>query len=716
MTLLMKIPNAPFVLALMLAQLVSAQDDWMPANGRSVDHVLALMVNAKGHVFAGTNAGGVLRSTDYGATWAGVSQGLPSGAVFALAQDTKGRMLAGIQGSFNQDGVYFSRDEGCSWKQIIGENEEFKNSVRCFAFTPSGAIVVGTYGGTFRTDDLGKFWAQTTFENQFVEAVASTAQGLVFAGTRQSIFVSRDEGKTWEPHNAGLPNGGGAYLFYADDNGDLFAASYRHGLVRLLRNGMAWQPLNTGLLQYDVNALTGDGRNTLFVALRDLGIFRSQDYGENWTPTSNEFTSLQIRAMAAQRGGRVYASVNYGNLFRSNDNGQTWESITPGALYYSTTSALLAEEGGAMLAGADAGVFRTRDHGRTWTQLLGSPTQPIFILALARDTLTDELWAASFLQGIFRSQDSGKSWQSRNNGLHGPGIDMIVIDARHGYVYALAKAYGIFFSSDRGTSWSLRNNGLLSIGLSALALAPDGSVLVGTYINEIYRSQNHGESWTQIKVTESGRGIIHAFFVDAEATIFAGTDNGILRSTDNGESWQPLRNDLEGIAVRSFAKSRAGQFFVGTEYHGVLRSLDNGATWVSFNRGRSGSRVHALAFDRNEYLFVGTQGAGVFRTVLPMVSFSENNPNPANVFALGQNFPNPFNFSTTIAFTLSAGLDVTLQVYDAVGREVATLRREFLQPGAYSISWCGEGMASGVYYYRLQAGKQVQTKKLLFIK
>jgi hypothetical protein len=85
-------------------------------------------------------------------------------------------------------------------------------------------------------------------------------------------------------------------------------------------------------------------------------------------------------------------------------------------------------------------------------------------------------------------------------------------------------------------------------------------------------------------------------------------------------------------------------------------------------------------------------------------------------YNLGQNFPNPFNPSTEIQFSLPHRNFVTLKIFDLLGREVATLVSEELSAGNYSTRWDAAGMPSGVYFYRLQAGEFVETKKLLLLR
>jgi hypothetical protein len=87
------------------------------------------------------------------------------------------------------------------------------------------------------------------------------------------------------------------------------------------------------------------------------------------------------------------------------------------------------------------------------------------------------------------------------------------------------------------------------------------------------------------------------------------------------------------------------------------------------------------------------------------------------LFELKQNYPNPFNPSTTILFNLASKSQVTLKIYDILGREVTFLvNNETMSAGKYSKQWNAANMPSGIYFYRLQAGNFVQTKKLVLLK
>jgi hypothetical protein len=100
---------------------------------------------------------------------------------------------------------------------------------------------------------------------------------------------------------------------------------------------------------------------------------------------------------------------------------------------------------------------------------------------------------------------------------------------------------------------------------------------------------------------------------------------------------------------------------------------------------------------------------------LKKVSGDTNNSIPT-VYALEQNYPNPFNPTTTINYQLPEKGHANLRVYDILGNLVTTLLDEELNPGYYSVTWDASGLASGIYFYRLNSGSFVSTKKLILLK
>src|SRR4030095_8592563 len=97
------------------------------------------------------------------------------------------------------------------------------------------------------------------------------------------------------------------------------------------------------------------------------------------------------------------------------------------------------------------------------------------------------------------------------------------------------------------------------------------------------------------------------------------------------------------------------------------------------------------------------------------VGVNQNNQTAVD-FSLSQNYPNPFNPVTTIHFSVPKKSNVSFKIYDAIGREVKALINQVYDKGSYQIQWNAENCASGVYYYRINAGEFYDMKKMTLIK
>ena len=126
-------------------------------------------------------------------------------------------------------------------------------------------------------------------------------------------------------------------------------------------------------------------------------------------------------------------------------------------------------------------------------------------------------------------------------------------------------------------------------------------------------------------------------------------------------------------------------------------------------------------FRRRGSLSLGTYGSGVWQRQLPNPLAGVNNQTAPDGFMLSQNYPNPFNPVTNIRFDIpppkgDRGRMVRVIIYDLLGREVATLVNEHLNPGTYEVSWDGSNYPSGVYYYKLVTDSFTETRKMVLIK
>ncbi|MGE5435592.1 MAG: T9SS type A sorting domain-containing protein, partial [Syntrophothermus sp.] len=85
-------------------------------------------------------------------------------------------------------------------------------------------------------------------------------------------------------------------------------------------------------------------------------------------------------------------------------------------------------------------------------------------------------------------------------------------------------------------------------------------------------------------------------------------------------------------------------------------------------------------------------------------------------YLLYQSFPNPFNPSATIRYSVPVGDIVKIKVYDILGKEISTLVNEYQTPGTYNVEFNCGNFSSGIYFYRMQSGNFVDVKKMILIK
>jgi hypothetical protein len=164
----------------------------------------------------------------------------------------------------------------------------------------------------------------------------------------------------------------------------------------------------------------------------------------------------------------------------------------------------------------------------------------------------------------------------------------------------------------------------------------------------------------------------------------------------------------------------------GVSANYVARFNTQTNTWSTLGTGSSNgvnNWVYELAVVGNEVVVGGTftQAGGVSANYVARWNSGTSrveqlSPTAPKTFLLEQNYPNPFNPSTTIRYQLPVASEVKLEIYDVLGKKIATLVNERQSAGSYQVVWNASGLSSGTYFYRLQAGTFVETKKMIMVK
>jgi hypothetical protein len=189
-------------------------------------------------------------------------------------------------------------------------------------------------------------------------------------------------------------------------------------------------------------------------------------------------------------------------------------------------------------------------------------------------------------------------------------------------------------------------------------------------------------------------------------------DNGDLLVIDyNGTSVK--RFNSNGVFINNFITGLGSAEGVDFFPNGNIL-IGNGATHSVKMYESNG--VYIEDFIPNGSGGLITPNAIVIREVNPSSVSGEENSSNLNTFVLEQNYPNPFNPSTLISYRLPATSEVTLKVYNVLGKEIDTLVSEELPAGDHEIEFDASGLTSGIYYYQLKAGTFVQTNKMVYLK
>ena len=418
---------------------------------------------------------------------------------------------------------------------------------------------------------------------------------------------------------------------------------------------------------------------------------------ENWTITlerrwwDTTFSQVNVKALAVANGV-IFAGTpgeNWNNsmpvapLYISKDTGKTW--IPRGKesglnLPLNTVWSLCAIDSSTVLLGARGGIYKTTDGGNSWLKVYDMQGA-VTIQRMYGDTV--------FVGGseLIRSTDNGRSWTKV---LDTPYVARIT-ETPSGVLIAASPnwpwpelAKGILRSTDGGNTWYFSNDGLPNKNVVDVSAWPSG------FSPEVY-------------------GVTMV--------------NGAVYSQDEGKTWIPMPqsagiNLVEGKVVK--ATSSLGVFVGGYGgYDGISPlywSRTGGlSNWVAIDLNPRRVEVECLGEFNSNILLIGTNDGMWVATFYNVTPIRESSSQPST-FQLFQNYPNPFNPTTTIEFSLPERSFVKLTVYNALGQEVAVLVDEEKSPGKYAVTFDASKLSSGIYFYRLETPKFIETKKMILVK
>lgn len=401
--------------------------------------------------------------------------------------------------------------------------------------------------------------------------------------------------------------------------------------------------------------------NNLVLVLFAVYLLSSSTILSQWKYISNPINGRIIALISRNANLIAGYSGNFlaGGLLVSTNNGVNWNQIQNMNTFFSFIS-----YNSYLFGSSNYGVYYSLDDGVTW----GQTSLRTYIYSLSQNS--DKLFAGTD-GAVYISSDYGMNW-SKSSSISGNVFSLLTSG---NIVYAGASSNidtqgGVICSSDNGNSWSL--SGLQGKTIMCLATV-DGYIFAGTDGSGTYRSSDYGKTWIEM-------------------------NNGIPKI----RSWE-----FTSIGVNLFVCSEEGVFL----------TKDFGETWSNVSLGLNGAVVLSFGIS-DSYLYAGTRENGIWRRALSEMTTSvrDDKSQMPNEFKLAQNYPNPFNPTTTINYSLPQSSFVAIIVYDLLGKHVATLVNENKAVGNYSFEFDASDLVSGIYFYQLQSGNFIETKKFVLLK
>jgi hypothetical protein len=528
----------------------------------------------------------------------------------------------------------------------------------------------------------------------------------------------------------------------------------QQNLVKILKPYDRIKPDNTG--SYDVSSYSmslGVRKPAVFNKIGSNQQANTYSWGNLPSGSSNGVNSY-VSSLASDGNGNIYVGGDFTQLGDGTSanhiakwNGSSWSTLPSGSSngVDGKVLALTSDGNGNIYVGGyfthlsdgTSANYVAKWNGSSWSTLPSGSSNGVnsIVRALASDGKGNIYVGGYFTQlGDGTSANhiakwNGSSWSTLQSGTSN-GVNSNVYSLasdNNGNLYV----GGVFYQLGDGTSanyiakwnsnsWSSLPSGLsngVNNGVSAISISSNGKggidVYVGGYFTQLgdgtsanYIAKWNSSGWSILPSSSSNgvNNIVYALSSSTNDT--GGTDayiGGYFTQLGDGTSanfiakWNGSNLTAIDNGTNDYIQSLAISASEGKLYLGGIFSVLNSTT--------PANHVGKLSYSSN-----------------PLAVKDVTSAAPAN-FNLAQNYPNPFNPSTNIKYTIPnvslsgvEGSRVQLKVYDMLGNEVATLVNESKPAGTYEVEFNASNLSSGIYFYKLQSGNFVETKKMVLMK
>lgn len=685
------------LITVLISQKIIAQIEWMQTNGPLGGHIWD-QVYCNNSLYTTSN-NGVFVSLDNGNSFS--HSGLRGEYVLSLTSDSSGTIYASTKSN-----KFFRKDSSAQDWVLIPTI--ITGSIIDLEYHFSGNLLaLSATGGFYISSDRGNTWLNSNhglIGGLFTSLLVTNEGNIYLSIDDFGIFISEDLGREWSPRNSGL-NTMRIFSLLQSKDGNLYAGAYLSpnkpgGVYKSTNLGQTW--IYAALNYANVDCLHQIKSGYLFAGTTN-GFFRSTD-GVQWIKVGIGLSRPTFLSISSSPNGNLFVG-SFEGFYKSENSGNTF---TRKGLVATPAFCFVNDPSGNIFAGSEYGVFKSSNLGNVWMPFSENLTET-FTYSMIKSSV-DVICCGTSHFGIFRYNPSSFNWS---------WVLQLFINIRDfatdnlGNIYA-ASDTAIFKSSNNGLNWYSISSTVPNNSFKCIAKDYNSKIFTGTLNTGILCSTDEGQSWYNQNNGLTNQ-YIYSLLSHKNGKIYAGTKNGIFHFQDGLEQWIEISGSSSLGKINDLISISQNEILIATSNAGVWHLDIENKILTEINSGLQEREIISLAIDESGYVFAGTQTSGAFRTKSQITNVFDYQDNNVISYTIN-NYPNPFNLSTTIRFSLPGKDKLIIIIYDALGNEIAKLLDEEVIAGTHSIPFNARDNASGIYICTIISSTFTKSVKMILLK
>jgi len=366
------------------------------------------------------------------------------------------------------------------------------------------------------------------------------------------------------------------------------------------------------------------------------------------------------------------------------------------------------------ICGANGTILKTTNAGLNWIIQNSGVTETLYDLHVVD---ANTVYCVGIFETILKTTNGGNTWIIIRGNVN-PGkffYGSNFINANTGWI--CGSGQWVLRTTNGGNSF---DSSFVPATFYSVYFKDNINGLIAGQAGSLYQSTNGGANWVQINVLNETAEFFRMSFIGNSGWIAGWQNRKVYKTTNFGTTWDSLTRipAIENWSATciNFSSLNTGWACGGSG--NLYKTTDGGYNW--FKQAIPVFTAYSSVFFINDSIgWCGGNTGTILHTATggQIVGIGSTQIVNTKEYNLEQNYPNPFNPKTTIKYHISSNnTNVKLSVYDFSGREISVLVRSKNNIGIYEVDFDGKNLASGVYFYTLEANEIRTTKKMILIK